>query len=229
MKTIIKISLIAIFFLGSCTYNDLKLYNDNPSIYFAGDTDIDFTFSKYKGGNTATILIPVEIGGYKSDTDRSFTMEVVSDSTTATPSVHYKSLGTTFTMPKDSFKVHVPVEIYNNDPVLKNEKVRLYLRIVANGNFINGVFNKQELSLYISDILIKPKIWDSVYSGFFGVYSQTKHRKILEICDITEIPDIYDGGSYNYKWDAYGRAVNNYYRDNYPQYDENGQIIEPWI
>ncbi|PKO99829.1 MAG: hypothetical protein CVU13_04700 [Bacteroidetes bacterium HGW-Bacteroidetes-8] len=229
MKNIFKICIIYCLIMSSCSYNDLKTYNDKTSLYFAGDTDIDFSFTKYRGGSTAVIMVPIEIGGYKSDVDRSFKMELVNDSTTATPALHFKNPGTSFIMPKDSFKVHLPLEIYNTDPELKNSKVRVYLRIIPNETFINGVNYKQSLSVYISNILIKPKIWDSVYSMFFGVYSQNKHRKILEICDISEVPDVYDGGSYNYKWNAFGRAVNNFYRDNYPQYDENNQIIEPWF
>ena len=114
-------------------------------------------------------------------------------------------------------------------PTLKSESVRLYLRILPGGDFPKPFYQKQDLSLYISDILIKPKLWDSFYSGFFGTYSQAKHRKILEICDISEIPDQNDGGPFNYKWDAFGRAVNNYYKEFYPQKDENNQVIEPWM
>ncbi|HEY8387716.1 MAG TPA: DUF4843 domain-containing protein [Parasegetibacter sp.] len=227
MRKIIFFAL-TLLVLQSCRKNSPFLYNDKPSIYFAGDVDMDVTFSKYKT-NELVLYIPIEIGGYSSSSDREVAFEVVADSTTAVEGLHYAKLPAKFIMTADSFRVHVPVTIYNNDVRLKSEKFRLYLRLVPNNNFISGIYYKQELSIYISDILLKPKIWDSKYSTFFGVYSEAKHRKILEICDIPEIPDVYDGGPYNYKWDAFGRAVNNYYRDNYPQYDENGQVINPWM
>lgn len=220
--------LLSLCFLAACSRTDENFFHDEASIYFAGDQDIDFTFTKYRG-NEATLLIPLEIGGYKTAQPRTVGIEVVSDSTTAVAGLHYEALPAKVTLPADSFMYHLPVKLFNTDPKLKTEKVRLFLRLVPNENFQSGIFDKQEVSIEISDILVKPAIWDAVYSRFFGVYSQTKHRKILEICNIAEIPDEYDGGSYNYKWDAYGRAVNNYFKVNYPQYDENNQVIEPWL
>lgn len=227
MRYLIILATFLTFFM-SCKRNSEVFFNDQPSIYFQGDRDIDFTFSKYRSSEV-TLHIPVEIGGYSKSIDRNFSLQVLPDSTTAVEGMHYKITMPVITMPADSFKIHIPIRLMNTDPKLKNEKVRLYLRLQPNENFVSGIYNKQDLSLYISDILIKPKIWDAVYSGFFGTYSQAKHRKILEIANITEIPDVYDGGSYNYKWDAYGRAVNNYYKEFYPQYDENNQVIEPWM
>lgn len=214
--------------LTGCSRTNTDLFDDSPSIYFDGDLEIDFTFAKHKI-DEVVIRIPVEIGGYKNSVERTFNLQIVEDSTTAIKGVHYEIMMPKIMMPADSFKVHIPIKVFNSDPSLKSEKVRLYLKLQPNENFVSGIYNKQELSLYISDILLKPSIWDNVYSGFFGVYSEAKHRKILEICDIAEIPDVYDGGSYNYKWDAFGRAVNNYYKAFYPQYDENNQVIEPWM
>lgn len=227
MKNIIWFILLIMTVFG-CKRNDEELFSDQPGIYFSGEPAIDFTFAKYKG-DQAVVYVPIEISGYKEPYDREVRIKVVEDSTTAIAGLHYKALPERIVMPADSFQVHIPIEIYNSDPALKTGKVRLYLAIQPNDAFIAGVFYKQEFSLGISDILLKPKIWEEVYSGFFGLYSQTKHRKILELCDITEIPDVYDGGPFNYKWDAFGRAVNNYYRDNYPQYDENNKVIEPWM
>ena len=227
MKNIIYIILVVLTVAG-CKKQKTDLYSEAASIYFAGDRLVDFTFSKYKT-NEFVLHIPVEIGGYKSAADREFMIQVVPDSTTAVAGTHYKALPVKLVMPADSFKIQLPMVLYNNDPRLISEKVRLYLRLVPNSNFLSGIYYRQDLDLYISDILLKPKIWDSKYTAFFGTYSRNKHKKILEICDISEIPDVYDGGPYDYKWDAFGRAVNNFYRENYPQYDENNQIINPWM
>jgi hypothetical protein len=29
-------------------------------------------------------------------------------------------------------------------------------------------------------------------------------------------------------WDVYGAYMSDYFEENYPVYDENGKIIEPW-
>lgn len=224
-NTLIYLSLLCL--LISCS-NKEKSFLDQPSISFPGDLDIDFTFSKFRINDTV-INIPVEIGGYKMNRDRALLVKIVPDSTTAKEGLHYKAFNERVVLKADSFRVTIPVTIYNNDPLLISRKVRLYLRLQPNENFAEGIVDKQELSLQISNILLKPKIWDSRYSVFFGLYSEAKHRKILEICDIAEIPDVYDGGSFNYKWDAFGRAVNNYYKVNYPQRDENNNVIEPWM
>ncbi len=226
-KYIIPVAII-LFILPSCNKDNMKLFNDQPMIYFQGDRDIDFSFSKYQV-DTVRINIPIEIGGYPSNVARDIDLRIVKDSTSATEGTHFRILTEKIVLPADSLLVHIPIELINKDPELKKRKVRLYLKITPNDNFPSPYFNKQSLSMDISDILIKPKLWDAIYSGFFGVYSEAKHRKILEICNIPEIPDVYDGSSFNYKWDAYGRAVNNYYKEYYPQYDENNQVIEPWM
>ena len=74
-------------------------------------------------------------------------------------------------------------------------------------------------------MLEKPGMWDLVYGKkYFGTWSKTKYKLILQVCGVEELP-AYNGPN-RYLLKGYGMKMQNYFKENYPVYDENGQVIE---
>lgn len=224
----LSLLLSALWMVSACQKNPEFLYQDDASVHFVEPPEVEFTFSKHRT-DEVLLHLPVEVGGYATSHARAIEYRILEDSTTAVAGIHYRIENADLALPADSFRTSLRLMLLNDDPALKEESRSIYIQLLPNEHFITGVAGRQHMKINMSDILLKPVIWESRYAGFFGSYSQVKHRAILMVCNITDIPDVYDGGPFNYKWDAYGRAVNNYFKENYPIYDENNQIIEPWM
>lgn len=63
----------------------------------------------------------------------------------------------------------------------------------------------------------------------FGPYSRKKHEIFIQVLghDFPATSAEYSAmGDY---WQTVMYHMNNYFTENYPIYDENGNIIEPWL
>ena len=212
-----------------CSNEEEKLFSDTATIYFdLSDSQLEgivYSFAK----TTATehvVEVPVEIAGYASDHDRKFLVKVDPERSTAVEGKHYKALEAYYTLPPGEFATSVPVTVMSEDRLLDSVEVCLTLQLLPEGDFVNRRSDRQEAEIRISNILQKPAIWDQVYGRkYFGPYSRTKYKLILEVCKIDELPAW--GHANRYKLMGLGMAMQNYFTENYPVYDENGKIIEP--
>ena len=222
MAAFIGLSLVA------CQTNDEKLFSDSSSIYFdlnGVDKDsIVWTFAKTTDVEHV-LEIPLEIAGYQANHDRTFKVKVNHELTTAQEGLHYKAIQEEQILPKNSFTTVLPITLYYKDKTLDNQSVSLQLDIIPNENFRNETIDRQTVCIKISNYLPKPKYWDMIYGpNYFGEYSKVKHKLILSVCGLDELP--------RYKYEnrkalcGYGYVMKNYFETNYPVYDENNQIIE---
>ena len=109
----------------------------------------------------------------------------------------------------------------HNHPVCR----QLSGRITRGGKYRKPV---SYTHILVSNMLGKPLYWEGTISWDFGEYSRKKH----ELC-ILELGRDFPAEASEYSaesrmWDVYGAYMSNYFEENYPVYDENDRIIEPW-
>lgn len=231
MKTIFGIVVpvvAALFALNGCSQSDEQFYHDSATIYFdlsgASRDSIVYSFAKTTA-KEHVVEIPLEIAGYSSDADRIFRVVVDAQSSTAKEELHYKPLDEHYVLPAGSFRTVLPVTVYSADPLLEEKAVDIRLKIVPTDDFQNEMADRQQARIRVSNMLEKPRLWDNVYGPkHFGPYSKVKYKLILEVCGIDEIPAW--GSSNRQLLVGYGFLMQNYFLENYPVYDENGQVIE---
>ena len=220
-----------LFFLGSgCADQGEEMFDSTATtIYFdlSGAQADSIVYSFAKTVETSHVIeVPVEIAGYPADHDRYFRVVVDEALSTAKASIHYKALEDLYVLPKGTFTANVPVTVYSTDKLLDSVAVSIALQIVANDDFPNDFAKSQQALIKVSNMLEKPSMWDMVYGRkYFGTWSKTKYKLILQICGIEELP-VYNGPN-RYRLKGYGMKMQNYFREHYPVYDENEQVIEP--
>ena len=228
VKFFIIIGLL--LFLGSgCTDQVEERFNNTATtIYFnlsgAQADSIVYSFAKVVE-NSHVIEVPVEIAGYPADYDRHFRVAVDETLSTAKVGLHYDALEESYVLPKGTFTTKVPVTVYSTDKLLDSVAVSIALQIVAKDEFPNDFSKRHQALIKVSNMLEKPGMWDLVYGKkYFGTWSKTKYRLIFQVCGVEELP-AYNGPN-RYLLKGYGMKMQNYFKENYPVYDENGQVIE---
>ena len=74
------------------------------------------------------------------------------------------------------------------DASLTTKQVRLYIKVTESSDFKVGVNEENHLSIIWSDVLSRPNNWDAL-EKFFGAYSDTKYRFMLEHVDAGDVLD----------------------------------------
>ena len=227
-----KVNYIIISFcfalLAACSDNE-KMYDGSTAIYFnlSGNEVDSIVWSFAKTTDTLHVIdIPLEITGYPADYDRYFQIVVDKDLSTAEEGKHFQTLDNSYLLPSDEFAVNLPLTVYSTDKLLDSVTVDIVLRVIPNSDFPNTFSDRQSARVRLSNMLTKPAMWDNVYGRkYFGTWSKTKYKLILQVCEIDELP-VYNGPN-RYLLKGYGMKMQNYFRENYPVYDENNQIIDP--
>lgn len=222
-------ALLLLFGLISCEKSQEKFFDDTATIYFnlsgVQKDSIVWSFARTIA-QEHVVEIPLEIAGYTTGYDRSFKVRVNEELTTAKAGIHYKPLADSYTLPRESFTAVLPVTVYCKDLLLDSVAVGLQIDIVPSDDFANATLDRQTVRISVSNFLQKPSMWDAVYGRkYFGTYSKVKHKLILQVCRLEELPPY--GTATRNKLVGYGMVMKNYFEENYPVYDENHQIIEP--
>lgn len=229
MRNILYLSVFLAVFGVACSTSDESMYEGSSSIYFdlSGNEIDSIVYSFAKTTDTSHIIeIPLEIAGYAVDYDREFLVVVDKDLSTAEEGKHFEALNSSYILPKDEFTTVLPLTVYSTDKLLDSVVVDVVLRLVPNDDFPNNFSDRQLARIRVSNMLSKPSMWDVVYGRkYFGTWSKTKYKLILQICEIDDLPP-YNGPN-RYLLKGYGMKMQNYFRENYPVYDENNQIIDP--
>ncbi len=233
-KHFIYILIFTIGIFYSCQENEGITFSSKASIYFQlteeyGKEDLDsLSYSFATGIKTIdTFNLNVKVIGEVVDYDRIFKVEVVPELTTATEGEHYAALEENYIIPAGSFRGTVPVVLFNTDTLLRDSTFRIGLRILGSDDFNVGVTEKLEAKLLFSDRLTQPEVWNYL-KYYFGEYNRTKHKYFIKIFGRDFPKDRDEFISEAGLWQTYGALLSNYFRDNYPIYDEDGEIVEPW-
>lgn len=234
MKKILILSILLATLCASCKKNEIFSFKGTDSVYFqigakwnVVEDSINYTFAG-KGLDEAVVRIRINLLGNASPHDRKVRVVVDAEETTAMEGMHYQALQDEYMLPADSVYLMLPVIVYNKDETLENRSVILGLQLEGTEDLELGIVDRTKVRLLINNMLKMPSYWDAGLKSFFGAYSRTKHELCILLLgfDFPEDPDDYDIA--DPIWDVSGQFMSNYFEENYPVYDENNNIIEPW-
>ncbi len=187
---------------ASCKENEAFLYQNDPAIYFAYETNIangqmdSIPFSFFAVDNSVvddTIRVKVCLSGLPVDYDRP--IKLIQTNTeaedAAIPGVHYVAFDDPLVidsvcMPKGEVLAYIPVVLLR-DKSLKTHQKRLKLTVGQNEYFRPGVEELRDFTVTVADLAIKPKLWDTYWKHHFGAtFGTEKLRFIIQVTGFTE-------------------------------------------
>jgi hypothetical protein len=187
-KKIFIIGLIAVIAMISCKKESELVYESNDNVYFnfkAGNKDsIVYTFAYDAERLADTIILPVKVSGQRIHSDRKFKIEVMTDSSTAVADTHFKPFEALYTMAADSGMCHVPLVIYNKDPLLTSRSVVLRFKLIATSDLGTEIPALIYGKVIISNKLEEP-VWWKMWLGSY--YSEVKHKLFLITTGVIEM------------------------------------------
>ncbi len=175
--------------LGSCEKDERLMYqDDDPRVYFpksivlngiASIDSVNYSFAlEPEERQTDTIYLSFRIMGLAKDYDRPIRIALTKEST-AKEGYHFEFKN--LYMPAHAYEVTLPVIMYRR-PGLKDSIIRAEFRIAESADFkpaddVDNTptrLNKLSYNLTITDMLVKPAIWETLWKNLFGSYSDTK-------------------------------------------------------
>ena len=184
MKKAIYLATAALMTLASCSSDEDFFYRDEarirlvgPEIWTAGSDSLTFSFVTTPAGTTEMAMdVEAQIMGPVADRDRTANITVVNDKTTASADIY--QLPSSVTIPAGQAKASFQV-VLKRSSVLETKSVRLRIAVEPSADFQKGVNEADHLTFIWNDQISKPKNWSQL-EEFFGVYSDTKYRFMLE-------------------------------------------------
>ncbi len=186
-----KKSLYILFFtialsLSSCNNEDF-LWQDatyariyGPKEWTLETDSLIFSFAPYNTSIKEYVInAKIFIIGSVSKIPLTVRIEVDPASTASTS--HY-SFPESVTIPAGSHFVEFPISLKRTSD-LTSKQVKLILRISDSGDIGKGVKEFNQLKLTWSDMISKPTNW-TLLTEFFGNYSNTKYRFIIDVLGI---------------------------------------------
>lgn len=171
----------------SCEQEGVTMYEESPTVYF-GETYRSYTFveniDRIKIGFD-TIKLPLQISGSAVDRDREVIMEAVTDDTLHTAEVNMFSIGKG-RIEANEYKGYIPLRV-NYLQVLDDSVYQIRLRLVANKDFPGVDLYGYTFTVYLTNKITQPSNWSRI-KNYFGPYSNSWYRFILEITGLNSIP-----------------------------------------
>ena len=163
--------------------SEARLRMEGPEVWTLGTDSLEFSFANYSSTVTDTTFdITVYVMGEATDQARTAEFEI--DPSMSTAETNMYSFPEMVTIPAGELSVNLPVTVKRIES-LQAAQVQLYIKIKENADFKIGVTEQSHLLLKWSDILSKPNNWDDL-EEFFGVYSLTKYRFIIDVLNTGE-------------------------------------------
>jgi len=216
LLSIVILHFIALFI--SCE-KDIMNYEGQEGVYFAvrHGTNLRPENWPYQSSSNVNFFrlnmsevelsIPVAITGPIKDYDRTFEVEVNSDSTTAVLGEHYQAIDRSWIIPAGAISTNIKVRL-NKTPDMEDTTKTLGLRLIATKDFtlsfpewdaipsLNGgpAVQKFDASLHtlkLSDIMVEPAEWlgnvvgGNRESGMLGVFTRRKMEFLEEHLGLT--------------------------------------------
>lgn len=237
-----RILLYSLLFLCSCTKNEYITYSEKNGLTFTTNSDSDlftadsivYSFvTQAVRGDVDTIWLPISLTGKPNESPLPFVIQV-DPSSTASEGVHFKTTEAIF--PSSETTLNYPIVLLRAEDLQEQARsIKLVLKeneyftigALSNSSSTYGGGQFSSVTIHVTDQVIKPSWWGFVESFYYGVYSQTKYRFMIEICGITDFsqgtlnfPQII-----NYRAMIHG-ALTDYEKEHgTPLKDENGEIV----
>lgn len=175
------------FLLGSCEREGVTMYEESPTVYF-GESYRSYTFvenmDRIKIGFD-TIKLPLQISGSAVGRAREVIMEAVPDDTLHTAEASMFSVGKG-SIEANEYKGYIPLRV-NYSQVLDDSVYQIRLRLVANKDFPGVDLYGYTFTVSLTNKITQPSNWSRI-KNYFGPYSNSWYRFILETTGLTSIP-----------------------------------------
>ena len=209
-KNIFYLLLMAVA-IGACSKDDIHTFDlDESGIYFqyggqarlyqnidAYYDSLSYSFSTAREDLTDTILYTrVRTMGKVRDYDRTFSVSVDAENTTAVEGVHYTIDYTQAVIPAGESEIKFPVKFMRTADLMEkrvsltlrlndNENFKVYFDEQKNTNIYNATGEQIQASTFkfvVSEIYTKPSYWS--FMTELGTWSVTKMRLVCKLFDV---------------------------------------------
>lgn len=217
--------------LSACE-NDKFYYQDEARVRIEGpyewamDADsLNFSFAS----SPSTVVeknmeMTMYVMGNASESNRTAILKVNQEKTTAEASQY--ELPEQIVIPAGKLETTFNI-VLKRASALTEKTVCLFVEVAQSADFNVGVAEQNHFQLKWNDILSKPQNWDTELTDFFGTYSLTKYRFIIDVTGVAEFGgDMTWSEMMNYKIIVKSALTeyNEAHPDN-PLTDEYGQLV----
>ncbi|MEC5145510.1 DUF4843 domain-containing protein [Chitinophaga sp. 212800010-3] len=173
--------------LAACSKSELTVYNDNPRMYFS-IASLTYSFAtKPSKLEKDTIAFRLNYSGMTLKSPLAARISVVKEKSTAVQGTDYELLNN-YAMPAGKFFDSLRL-VVKRTPGIAVTPVTLVVRLEETESYKAGLnTNGKEITFTISNILVKPDSWESYLVPYFGAYSKTKYRFIIDTLNISDFP-----------------------------------------
>ncbi|WP_286155721.1 DUF4843 domain-containing protein [Parabacteroides goldsteinii] len=178
---------LASFLFCSCEKEGVTMYEESPTVYF-GEVARTYTFvenMEHIQIGFDTIKIPLQISGSAVERVREVEMIVAPDDTLHTAPNDMFSIGKG-SIEACQYKGYIPVRV-NYSSALDDSVYRIRLQLTANKDFPGVDLLNRTFTLSLTNKITEPSNWSRIKS-YFGPYSNSWYRFILETTGLTSIP-----------------------------------------
>lgn len=246
--TNIILSALALLAAASCQQNSYEGFQNKGAVYFQTNetnwTKVDSVINYSFVGKTDdhdTIWLTVDLMGDPSAADRHFRLATTAGNE-ATAGTDFEALKSEYTIKAGELQTRVPVVVCRT-AALAEHSIRLALSLEPTDELDLGLAGRTRLSIVLSDFLQEPVWWNTPYDPYvgteyegqylvkaadsYGPYSRRKHELCIQVLG-KDFPDDVMTFLYDDYWAAAMKHMSEYFEENYPVTDENGEVIEPW-
>lgn len=169
--------------ISSCKKESYLMYDKNfTGIYFEQDS-IYYSFGVTPFEiESYELEIPVQIMGEPVSSDRTFSISVVADKTTAKEGVHY-TIPNNFTIKSDSINGYIPVRILRKD--LGEADYKIYFQLKENDSFVPVNEKFKNVLIYFNNRVERPswKDWQGnpTWPSQLGTWNPLTYIKFIEL------------------------------------------------
>lgn len=178
--------------LVSCENEGVVMFDDTTHyLYIPNKNDVNnavTSFKFYPEENNLDVLFDVNLVGVALESDKTYSVEVVEDETTANPKDYTLEKEQTFHAGKYTDQLKITL---HKTAHLDTETVKVTVRLVANNDFAlaeylgtSGKVKVITASVIFDNKLIKPLWWDDdIDTNYLGKWTATKYAYFIEYCD----------------------------------------------
>lgn len=216
----------------ACQENEMTGFENDGAVYFQLNANYwtevaDSIVYSFAGKDVTeyTVNLQVDLMGEAVDWDREVRVSIDPELTTAEESTHYRALETSYVLPAGAYTMQIPVTILGTDPRMETQAFQLAIRLEPSDDLGLGLSQRTLARIQFSSMLTMPYYWNEFY---WGPYSKVKHEKLIELLGV-DFPATEEEYNEDYDtWEAYCNYLSQWFSENYPVPDENGNPIDPW-
>ncbi|MBO9631564.1 MAG: DUF4843 domain-containing protein, partial [Chitinophagaceae bacterium] len=187
MKQGIYLTIILALAITACKKTpDFLFRAPLQNVYFnmSPDDSAVYTFAYKPDLSHDTVFLVVKLAGLRTDSIRKFGVIVVDSNTTAKVGLHYEQFKEWYSLPADSGVFRLPVVLYNTDPSLQTQSVRLTLKLKPGAGLDTNINKLIKARVILSAKLEQPDWWNT---WPLGDYSRTKHELFMIASGVTSM------------------------------------------